>query len=320
MKTITFFTALLVGLSAQAQLKVDLSVAAPAANCAKDLQGLIEGEQIRLSAQVSGAKGRVNYRFWHSNDGFQLNPSANRTGTTEVTEKTTRNNRADLTLPRLRDDIARLHVTFGVVVQDSKGNVGSAFKRMRVTRNLVFERDSQNPSPVCYEVKQPLLVSAQYVNQNDTDLNITISQSEQRIMESRSQRGSSWSFSPSLFVGNVFLSFFGYQRSHFRALADSLTESVYITVSGVLNPGDVGELYVQQTRFMVPMRVSQLNACREEVYSGQAFVDNFQRNYNLIKKDPESTDIGSLKNVGSPVVNTCASFENGLIKEEFYGR
>jgi hypothetical protein len=321
MKLILIISTLLLTMPATAaELKVVLSVTAPKANCKNGIKGLINAETVRLSAAVEGARGNVIYRFWHSNDGFKMPPKNNTEGFSEVTERKTSNARVELQLPALREDISRLHVTFGVAVQDSQGNVGSAFQRMRVTRNLIFERDAKNPNPVCYQTYVPHLISSQYVNQNDTDLSLTVSQSEQRMNEDRTQKGASWSFSPSLFVGNVVFSFFSYQRAHFRALASNLSESVYITVENTLNPGDVGELYMQQTRLMYPHTVSQLDSCRNELPSGIAFVDSWQRNYNLIKKDPTVQEIGNMKNVGTPVANTCADLESTLVKQDFFGR
>ena len=300
-------------------LTVQINAVVSGTHCRGPLQGFVEGDQITLHARVPNASGGVRYRFWHTNEGFKVSTPQSAHGQTDVSGEKWGSRSKTFRLRSLQDDLSRIHMTLGVTVQDSAGRTGSASLRMRVTRSIIIERNQENPNPVCFQTYAPECVSAEYFNQNDTDLKVTVSQVEQKLSEQRFQKGSSWAISPSVFFSGVAVSFFSYQWGHFNSLAHQSSDSVYLTVENMMSPGDVGSIYRQRTRLMIPYRVSVLDSCRRELDAGQAFLDTWQRSYNLIKKDPLSPRVCDLKNVGSPVVNTCADIDRSMVKHEFYG-
>lgn len=305
--------ALAAGLEA---LQVELKYSV-AASCHGPLQGLLEGDQITLRARVKNASGSFRYRFWYTNEGFKVKAPMAPHGQTDVSSSNGGSSSQTFRIRQLQDDLSRNHITMGVTVQDARGLAGSAFLRLRVSRPIIFERDEQRPEPACYQTYPPECVSAEYTNQNDTDLKVTVSQVDQQLQDRRFQSGSSWAISPSVFFSGVAISIFSYQWGHFNALAHQSSDSVYLTVENVMNPGDVGSIYRQRTRLMVPYRVSVLDSCRKELFTGYAYLDSWQRSYNLIKKDPLSGKVCDLNNVGAPVINTCAELDKSMVKYQF---
>lgn len=298
-------------------VKLNLDVK-DANDCGEEIVGLIEGEKITLSADVSGAKGKLRYRFWHTNAGFEIRPLEKDEQTQDITDKNTRKNKTKFEIPMLRSDMSRANIVLGVSVLDSKGNSGSDIIRMRVTRPLVFV-SQENKGAACYQTYMPSCVSGQYINQNDTNTSISVSYATQRIRTETDTRGSSWSFSPSLFVGELLLSFFGYQRTHMNALAYQTIEGLYVQSSHELNPGDVGELYEQKTRLLYPYEVYHLDSCRNEVYTGEAYLEVWRKNYDLIKKNPLESSVCNTSEYGMELVNTCKNLEATVESFTFSG-
>ena len=300
-------------------LQVELSHILANSGCGGPVNGFIEGDEVRLVAKVKGASGSVRYRFWYTNEGFKMATHQSAHGQTDVSSEKGGSSSRVFRIRSLLDDVARIHMTMGVTAQDSSGRTGSGFIRMRVSRPIILERDESKLDPVCYQTYPPECISAEYLNQNDTDLKLTVSQVEQKLKEQRFQKGSSWTISPSVFFSGVAVSFFSYQWGHFNALASQASDTVYLTVENVMNPGDVGTIYRQSTRLMLPYKVFVLNACRKEMYTGHAYLDSWQRAYNLIKRDPLKTGVCELNNVGSPITNTCNEFDQSMVKYQFFG-
>lgn len=299
-------------------LKVEMRYQVANTSCQGPVNGFVEGDEVTLKAKVINSRGTVRYRFWYSNEGFKVGGRSAH-GQTDISSDRGGDSSKTFRIRSLQDDISRSHMTLGVSVQDSTGRTGSAFFRMRVSRPIIFERDDKNLAPACYQTLPPECISAEYTNQNDTDLKLTVSQVEQKLKEQRHQKGSSWTISPSVFFSGIAVSFFSYQWGHFNAIANQASDTVYLTVENTMNPGDSGSLYRQSTRLMLPYKVFVLNACRKELYTGHAYLDSWQRTYNLIKRDPLKPTVCDLTNVGSPVVNTCADYDNSMVKYDFYG-
>lgn len=306
---------------------VKLAVVNQSRSCSSGEGGALEVESnkgkpkvddLQAFVTVEGAQGPVNFNFYHTTEGFQLQPAAYGKAALAIASNT-KNKSVKFRFPALRADRFYAQALVVVSASDSSGNVAQDSKKIFVSRDVIVQK-SKDLSLNCTQVFTPEIMSGLYDNQNDTDMTITTSDGVTKLLETTKSKSIGWSILPTILTGGSGFSLFGLSGNRLSGLAQQVNESSFTAISHSVNPGDVAFRYIQRTRVKEAYDLLLADGCGgvRKADDGLLYLDREFTVNNVYKVaspyDPAALDQAlKNRNFGRPVINTCSAVDQAVV-------
>lgn len=269
-------------------------------------EGTYAGNSVVLKPVARGGSGSYSHRIVFTlGEGYQKSHGDRRQKDVYITPGYSYN----LKLPELRDDVPFVQQSVMLITTDKRTGLSySSTLMFNVSRPVVLKKSNDRVSDEkeCFEVypayQSPIGILS---NGSTNPSQLMIKQGITKLWTSLS--GAQWGFYFSPLAWSGLANIFMYNRGYFTQYSKQVSETVEVSSSYQLSPGDYIQIYEQRTRYVSAFDAHVIGVCGEsELLEEDYMLQWWGVAYHAVPVNPFDEENIPLDTIGAYPRSTCS--------------